>query len=264
MIGIFDSGLGGLTALKEIRKIMPDEDIVYFGDTGRVPYGTKSSDTIKKYSNQDMRFLMSHKIDAAVAACGTVSSTALDELHASFDIPIVGVVEGASERAAQLTKNGKVGVIGTTATVASRSYEKYIKKINPNIEVSAYACPLFVPLVENGVISRDDEVLKLVCRRYLEPIREQGIDTLILGCTHYPIIKDAIADALPGVALVNTGAEAALKLCRVMDYKPGESGKIGRTEYYVSDTVDGFAKTASVFLETEITEDVKKINIEEY
>ncbi len=261
MIGVFDSGLGGLTAVKEIRKLLPGEDIIYFGDTGRIPYGTKSPQTIKKYAMQDMRFLASHNIDAAVAACGTVSSTALDLLRASFDLPIIGVVEGASDAAIKETKNGRIAVIGTGATVASRSYEKYIKNIAPGVEIKAVACPLFVSLVESGFIGRDDQVLRLVCERYLSEIREWGADTLILGCTHYPIIEGAIADALPGVKLINTGREAARRLCGIV----GEGGKeSGKVSYYVSDDPESFEKTASLFLDTEIGGSVEKINIEEY
>lgn len=258
MIAIFDSGLGGLTALKEIRAAYPAEDLVYFGDTGRVPYGTRSRDTIIKYAKQDMRFLMTHCPDAVVIACGTVSSTALDILRAEFPLPVIGVVEGAAKRAVSLTKSGRIGVIGTPATIRSASYERAIHALNPNAHVISTACPLFVPLVENGFSTRGDPIARLTCERYLAPIREARVDTLILGCTHYPLLAWAIAEVLPDVALISSGAEAAKMLTL-----EGRSGS-GSVRYYVSDDPSGFEANASVFLAHELEQPVEKIDIETY
>ena len=184
MIGIFDSGLGGLTAYREVRRLLPDEDIVYFGDTGRVPYGTRSKETITKYALQDMRFLMTRQLDAVLVACGTVTSTAIDVLRASWDIPIIGVIDGAAVTAVRLTKNKKIGVVATSATITSHSFKKKLAGLDPELEITERACPLFVPLVESGFISEDDEVTRLVAERYLADIKADGCDTMILGCTH--------------------------------------------------------------------------------
>ena len=184
MIGIFDSGMGGLTAVKEIFALMPDAGLIFFGDTGRVPYGTRSRETIINYALQDARFLASKNVDAILVACGTVSSTAMPRLKETLDIPILGVVEATSEAAVRATKNGKIGIIGTPATINSGSYANYIAQIDPNVETFCTACPLFVPLVEEGFSSADCEITRLTVEHYLAPLREKGIDTLILGCTH--------------------------------------------------------------------------------
>ncbi|MBR6514455.1 MAG: glutamate racemase [Clostridia bacterium] len=260
MIGVFDSGMGGLTAIKQIVKMMPQEDIIYFGDTGRVPYGTRSKDTIIKYSRQDVRFLLSKGVDAILIACGTVSANAIDILRSEFNVPIFGVVEAAAEKACELTGNGKVGIIGTNATVKSGAYVKHINAIRPDIETVSTPCPLFVPLVENGFTDAEDEITRLCAKRYLEDIKSFGADTLILGCTHYPIIAPVISKVLPGVDLVNTGAEAAKKLFESISPRGGS----GRIEYYVSDDVDSFKSAASTFLEMPVGDNVFKVDIEKY
>ncbi|MBQ7500644.1 MAG: glutamate racemase [Clostridia bacterium] len=263
MIGIFDSGLGGLTALKEARELYPGESIIYLGDTGRVPYGTRSKETIIRYSKQDVRFLLTKNVDAILVACGTVSTNALEELQKEFDIPIIGVVEPACRQAVSLTVNGKVAITGTSATVKSGAFENKIKALGiengKNIETLSIACPLFVPLVENGFIERDNEITKKTVEHYLAPVREFGADTLILGCTHFPIIADIIADYLPGVRLVNTGKEAA----KALGAYAGDNG--GRSiKYYVSDDTSGFASTASLFLGYDVTDSAERIDIEKY
>lgn len=264
LIGIFDSGLGGLSALSEVRRLLPDEDITYFGDTGRVPYGSRSRETIIKYALQDMRFLMTKHIDAVLVACGTVSSTAIDILREKYPLlPIIGVVDSAARVAARTTRNKRVGIIATTATIASRSFERELHALDPELELYPVACPLFVPLVENGFISPDDEVTLLVAKRYLEPIHESGADTLILGCTHYPIISRTIAKVLPGVNIVSSSKAAAEELAARLK-SMGRTGGSGRTEYYVSDEPVGFEKTASIFLETELCDRVTRIDIEKY
>lgn len=261
MIGVFDSGMGGLTSVKQIVKLMPDENIVYFGDTGRVPYGTKSKETIIKYALQDVRFLLSHNVKAILVACGTVSANALSVLRSEFKVPIFGVVKSAAERACKLTKNGKIAIIATNATIKSGAYEKAIAKIRPDIKTLSAACPLFVPLVENGFTSPDNEITRLTCEYYLRNIKESGADTLILGCTHYPIIAPVISKVLPDVMLVNAGAEAAAALSASISSSENESGKI---EYYVSDDIDSFRDAASVFLEDPVGDSVFKVDIEKF
>ncbi len=262
MIGIFDSGLGGLTALREIVRLLPGRDIVYFGDTGRVPYGTRSAETIVRYSLQDMRFLVSHGVDTVLAACGTVSSTALDTIRAQFDLPIIGVVEGAARAAVETSKNGKIGLIGTGATVSSGAFAREIAALRPDASLTAVACPLLVSLVENGYIADDNPVTELVLRDYLAPIRDAGADTLILGCTHFPIIAGAIARVLPGVTLINSGEEAAKLLAKqVPAAAPSETGYV---HYFVSDSVPDFARLASIFLGEPVEEQVTRIDIERY
>ena len=260
MIGVFDSGMGGLTAIKQIVKMMPQEDIIYFGDTGRVPYGTRSMNTIIKYSCQDVRFLLSKGVDAILIACGTVSANAIDVLRSEFNVPIFGVVEAAAEKACELTVNGKVGIIGTNATVKSGAYVNHINAIRPDIETVSTPCPLFVPLVENGFTDPEDEITRLCAERYLEDIKSFGADTLILGCTHYPIIAPVISKVLPDVNLVNTGAEEAKKLFETISPRRGS----GRVEYYVSDDVDSFKAAASTFLEMSVGDNVFKVDIEKF
>jgi len=262
-IGVFDSGIGGLTAVKEIRRILPQADLIYFGDTGRVPYGTRSVETIQKYAMQDARFLLSKGVDAILVACGTVSSIALELLCQSFDVPIIGVVEGAAQAAVKATKNERIGVIGTAATVNSGSFEKKLLNINPNLKIKAKACPLFVPIVENGLFG--SEISEVTCKHYLSEFAEFNVDTLILGCTHFPLLKEDISKYLPNVTLINTGKEAAKLL---YDTIPKEalqsfSGK-GSAEYYVSDDTKSFINSASIFLGESVSGHVSKIDIEKY
>jgi glutamate racemase len=260
MIGIFDSGLGGLTALREAVRLMPNEDFIYFGDTGRVPYGTRSRDTIIQYAKQAMRFFASHNVEAVLAACGTVSSVALDELKASFDLPIIGVVEGAAKSAIEKTKNKKIGIIGTSATVRSASFEKVLKGLSPDVQTMGVACPLFVPLVENGYVQSDDCVTLEVARRYLQPIKDFGADTLILGCAHFPIIAEVISRVLPSVTLINSGSEAAKQLLGLK----GDGVGGGSVRYYVSDSPENFSSVASIFLGEDFIGGVEKIEIQNY
>jgi glutamate racemase len=261
MIGIFDSGLGGLTAVKEMIKLSPSEELIYFGDTGRVPYGNRSSATITKYACQDAAFLMSKKVDAIVVACGTVSTTSISHLKETLPIPVIGVVEPSAEAAVQVTKNGRIAVIGTAATIRSGAFERAIKELSPECEVITQACPLFVPLVENGFVSDDCEITRLTAEHYLGKIRESGADTLILGCTHYPIIAGVISRVLPSVTLINSGAEAAKKALDILGKR--ESGN-GSVSYYVSDDPTMFVTGASLFLGKEVSGTVEKININEY
>lgn len=265
MIAVFDSGLGGLTAVKELRAILPRENMVYFGDTARVPYGTRTPEIITSYAMQDIRFLLNFEPKAILAACGTVSSTAIDALRANFDLPILGVVEATARAAAVATRCGKVGIIGTATTIASGAYSRVLAEIDANIRITEVACPLFVPLVENGFTDPDDPITRMTCERYLAPIRDAGCDTLILGCTHYPIIAHHIAACLPGVRLINSGEQSALALRALL----AERGLLnddgdGSVDYYVSDNTAGFASGAALFLGEAVDTAVHRVDITKY
>ena len=266
-IGVFDSGMGGLTAVRRLHALMPKENIIYFGDTSRVPYGTRGRDTIVKYARQDVAFLRQFDLKAIVIACNTVSSVALDLLTEENNIPIIGTVEPACRRAMTMTQNGRVGVIGTAATIASGSYRKEIERLAPKTEVFEQACPLFVPLVENAFVSPDDPIPRLTAERYLTPIREAGVDTLILGCTHYPIISETIRRVMgENVTLISSGREAA-KSCRTVLEENGLlcDGKTdGTQQYFVSDDTESFYKVAELFLGQSVESCVECIDIERY
>ena len=264
-IGVFDSGLGGLTAVKEIMHELPNESIVYFGDTGRVPYGSRSRETIIKYSKSDMNFLLEKDVKIIVVACGTVSSVALPVLKDTVPIRLIGVVEAASMAAISATKNKKIGIIGTKGTIKSGAYERFISSANPEIETFSKACPLFVPLVENGHF--DTMVAELVTEEYLTAIKESGVDTLILGCTHYPLLKNTIARFMgENVTLIDAGAEVARLLKRTLEAENLLSEKPFGEQYkfYVSDDIDGFENLGGMFLEQTICGKVEKIDIEKY
>ncbi len=265
-IGVFDSGLGGLSAVKEMLKAMPNENIVYFGDTGRVPYGNRSKDTIRRYAIQDANFLLTHNVKMVIAACGTVSSVAPD-LEDVLKVPYTGVVLPTCYTALKVTKNGKIGVIGTSATINSHSYKARIEQKNPDIEVFEQDCPLFVPLVENGFIDRNDMVVKLIVERYMKGLKDAGVDTVILGCTHYPILKDAIADFMgESVTLIDSGKETALYTKKVLEEKGlvNTDNSEKSAQFFVSDTPDNFEKIASLFLSKDMNNCAKRINIEKY
>ena len=212
-IGVFDSGRGGLTTVKELRRLLPQENLIYFGDTGRVPYGTRSRETIRQYAMQDIAFLKRHDVKLIIIACGTVSSQLTPEMSEKIGVPHSGVVLPAAQAACAATATGRVGVIGTTATVRSGAYGRAIRSINPGVHVFGNACPLFVPLVENGFIQPDNEVTAKVAELYLQPIQQAEVDTLILGCTHYPILYETINRVLGyRVTLVDAGKEVARSL----------------------------------------------------
>ena len=249
-IGVFDSGLGGLTAVRELRQLLPSENIIYFGDTARVPYGGRSAEILLKYARQDVRFLRSHDIKAILVACGTVSTTALPQLRQESDIPILGVVEPACRRAAAVTRNRRVGLIATAASVRSGAYQRILQELDPDVAVTARACPLFVPLVENGRFRRGDVVIETVAREYLEPLRREGLDTLILGCTHYPLLKTMIGEFMGrDVVLIDPAKTAAHRLEQMLAER-GLRGDhpTGQAHFFVSDVPDSFAQTADLFL----------------
>ena len=262
-IGVFDSGLGGLTSVRELQRVLPKESIVYFGDTGRVPYGSRSDKTILKYTQSDIRFLRSFDIKLIIVACGTASTVALPHIHS--DVPLLGVVEPAVKRAANVTQNGKIGVIGTQGTISSKKYETYIRQINRDLQVFSAACPLFVPLVENGWLTGD--ITRLTAEAYLKPLQKANIDTLILGCTHYPLLRRIISEVMgPDVTLVDPGAETALfekKQLRAAG-KLAESPQPNQYRYYVSDSVRNFSEIAGIFLHKDISSLIQQVNIEQY
>jgi len=265
-IGVFDSGLGGLTAVRELSRLLPGEDIIYFGDTGRVPYGSRSREILIKYARQDVAFLRTFDLKAIVIACGTVSTTALDTLAAENAIPIIGVVEPAARQAARLSASGRIGLIGTQATIRSGAYERCLRALRPDAEVVARACPLFVPLVENGRTRPGDVVVETVAAEYLADIRAAGVDTLVLGCTHYPLLTGVIGAYMgPGVKLINSGgagAQAAADYLRAHDALAVRAR--GAHRYYVSDTTDGFSALASAFLEEDVSGEVSQVDISQY
>lgn len=264
-IGVFDSGLGGLTAVREIRSILPFENIIYFGDTSRVPYGGRSRDILLKYARQDVRFLRSFDIKALLVACGTVSSNVLPVLEQESAVPILGVVEPACRRALEVTRSGRIGVIATAASVRSACYERTLAEMDGGASVFTRACPLFVPLVENGRCRVGDSVIETVAREYLEPLKEEGIDTLILGCTHYPLLEDVIAQVMgPEVTLVDSGAQAARQLRDSLE-KSGalRSSGEGSITLYASDINCDFGTLAPQFLREPVPS-VLEVDIDKY
>ena len=260
-IGVFDSGLGGLTAVRRLHALMPQENIIYFGDTGRVPYGTRGRDIITKYARQDVAFLRQFDLKSIIIACNTVSAIALDLLSEENDIPIIGTVEPACRRAMTMTKNGRVGVIGTAATMRSGAYEKYLHKKDGTLRLFTQACPLFVPLVENGRVHRGDVVIETVVKEYLTPLKDAGVDTLILGCTHYPLLEEVIGDFMgPDVTLIDSGAEAANLASTQFDPNEGT----GTTQYFVSDDPQGFDQLAELFLQEKVDVGAELVDISRY
>ncbi|MFA9377081.1 MAG: glutamate racemase [Lachnotalea sp.] len=264
-IGVFDSGVGGLTVAREIMRQMPNERIIYFGDTARVPYGGKSQTIIIKYSRQIVRFLKTKKVKAIVVACNTASAYALDTLEAEIDIPIIGVVKPGAKVAAESTRNGIIGVTGTEGTINSGIYSEFLHIRNKDLTVIGKACPLFVPLVEEGWIK--DSITEEVAYRYLSELKESGIDTLILGCTHYPLIRSTVRKVIgEGVTLVNPAYETARELKVLLEkyhlLNRTENDGMGH-EFYVSDAPDKFKQFANSILPYEI-ETTKLINIDEF
>jgi glutamate racemase len=244
-IGIFDSGVGGLTVQRALLEALPGADTIYLGDTARVPYGTKSSATVTAYSLRNARVLFDRGIDLLVVACNTASAVALPALRAALPVPVLGVVEPGARAAARSSATGRIGVIGTTGTIGSGAYQAAIQALRPDAVVVARACPLFVPLAEEGWTDPGDEVVSGVVRRYLEPLRAERIDTLVLGCTHYPLLKAAIAATLPGVALVDSAETVAAEVQALL---PGTTGRSASHQFLVTDTPEKFLAVAGRFL----------------
>lgn len=266
-IGVFDSGVGGLTVAREIMRQIPNEKIIYFGDTARVPYGSKSKETVTRFSRQIVRFLQTFDVKTIVVACNTASAYALDALEQETDIPVMGVVKPGAKTAAEVTRNGRIGVIATDATIGSQIYTKYIKELNRDVTIYEKACPLFVPLVEEGLW--EDPVTDEIAKRYLTELIDIDIDTLILGCTHYPLIRSTLGRIMgERVTLVNPAYETARELREMLEQKGllnTQSPHLGENQYqfYVSDSAEKFKRFANSIIKYGILS-AKTINIEEY
>lgn len=264
-IGVFDSGIGGLTVVKEIMEQLPGESIVYIGDTARVPYGTKSKETVTKFTFQCIRFLLTKNIKAVVIACNTASASSLLEAKAHFEIPIIGVVEPGAKSAAANTRTKRVGVIGTEGTVNSKAYEKEINKIDANIKIYAKPCPLFVPIVEEGWYN--SQVATIVAEEYLKELKEMNIDSLVMGCTHYPLLRETLSKVMgEGVSLINPARETAEEVKIVLRQKGLLREDLREKPYYryfVSDNPVKFKKVGEDFLKKDIKY-IERIDIEEF
>jgi glutamate racemase len=258
-IGVFDSGVGGLTVVKELIRALPGEDIVYFGDTARVPYGIKSKDTVIRFSIENILFLLKQDVKLICVACNTASSLALPAIKKHFRVPIVGVIAPGVKEAVYATRNKRIGIIGTRGTVKSRAYEIGIKQLDPRVSVTAVACPLFVPFVEEGWLS--GPVLLEVAKTYLKPLKSAGVDTVILGCTHYPLLKDAIRKVLgKEIRLIDSAKQVAMEVKEIL----ANSGMLnnssrGRQKFYVSDNPEWFSGLAKRFLGRPI-KDARRVN----
>ena len=263
-IGVFVSGLGGLTVVREIKRLLPNENIVYFGDTGRVPYGTRSNDIVRKYAREDEAFLLSQNVKMIIAACGTVSSVAYMTAK-ELPVPFLEVVTPAAKAACDATKNGRIGVIGTPVTVKSRSHARAILRILPDSLIVANSCPLFVPLVEEGWISADDSVTTCVAERYLAPLKEGEVDTLIMGCTHYPALRQTIAKVMgEEVTLIDPGTATAEMVKEHLEQNDMLNQGGGECKYFVSDRPDAFSKTAEILMGESIEKGVEQVDIFKY
>jgi len=259
-IGVFDSGVGGLTVAKELMRLLPHEKIVYFGDTARVPYGIKSADTVTKFSLENILFLLKKNVKLVVVACNTSSSLALPTIKKYFEIPLIGVIAPGAKQATFATRNKRVGVIATRATIRSSSYVKEIHRIDPTIKVFTVACPLFVPLVEEGWVNT--KITEQVARTYLAPLKKQKVDTLILGCTHYPLLKKVIANELgTSVRLIDSAYQVAQEVKHVL--REGDLFSMKRKpahEFYVTDEQALFRDVAQNFLGRPVRK-VKVVNV---
>ena len=264
-LGVIDSGVGGLTIIRELQRLLPGEDIIYFGDTARVPYGSRSRETVMKYAREDIAFLRKYKVKMIIAACGTVSSAVGQAKDFGGGVPFTGVVIPAVQAACAATRSGRIGVIGTAATIRSGAYGKAIRTIRQDAVIIGNACPLFVPLVENGITDKDDIVVKTMVSRYLEPIKRENVDTLILGCTHYPLLRDAIAEYMgEGVKLISSGAEAAKYTMNMlaMNNMLSSRSENGHVTYFTSDSKELFESNAHAFIGS-LNGSVEQISIDD-
>ena len=248
-IGVFDSGIGGLTVAKELIRALPSEDIIYLGDTARVPYGTKSGRTVVIYSHRNTEFLVSKGIKLLVVACNTASSVSIPSLREEFDIPVIGVIEPGARKAVSVCSTGKIGVIGTPSTINSSAYKKAIHSLNPDLDVYAKACPLFVPLADEGWVEGD--LVEQIVEQYLAEIKQSGIDTLVLGCTHYPLLKNTIQKVMgSNITLVDSAEETASEIKEVLtnEHLLNDSSSESNREFYLTDVSDTFISVAGRFL----------------
>jgi len=265
-IGVFDSGVGGLTVAREIMRHLPNENLVYFGDTARVPYGSKSKETIIRYSRQILRFLAAQEVKAVVIACNTASALALDVVREEIDIPIIGVIVPGARAAVYATENKKIGVVGTEATIRSKMYTKIMTDMDPDVAVIGKACPLFVPLVEEGFAKH--KVTEDVIDYYLASMKDIGLDTMILGCTHYPLLRSRIKAYMgEDISIVNPAYETAMDIKEILRSQDllneGQEDAVPSYEFYVSDAADKFKEFANSILPYDI-DTTRQVNIEEY
>lgn len=259
-IGVFDSGIGGLTVVKQLMKLLPREDIVYFGDTARVPYGIKSKETVIKFSIENILFLLKQDVKLICVACNTVSSVALPVIKNHFRVPIVGVLLPGAREAVYATRNKRVGVIGTRGTIKSGAYENEIRALDPAVRVVSRACPLFVPFVEEGWLS--GRTVRDVAQNYLKPLKQARVDTLILGCTHYPLLKLVIKEMMYGVALIDSAKQVSLEVKNILAENNllNTTGR-GRCKFYVSDNAEWFRDIAQRFMGRPLSSVVKVNNV---
>jgi len=258
-IGVFDSGVGGLTVAREIIRQLPNENIVYFGDTARVPYGIKSRETVVRFSIENILFLLKQDVKLICVACNTASSFALPVIKNNFRVPIIGVITPGVREAVYASQNKRIGVIGTKGTIKSRTYETEITQLDPKVKVTAVACPLFVPFVEEGWL--DGEVVLSVAKSYLLPLKEAKVDTVILGCTHYPLLKPVIQEILgPKVNLIDSAKQVAFEVKKILANEDMlNRTKGGRHRFYVSDNPEWFSSLAQRFMGRKIP-GVRKVN----
>ncbi len=250
-IGIFDSGMGGLTVVKEVIANLPNENIIYFGDTARVPYGPKSKETVIRFSIENILFLLRHNVKLIIVACNTASSVALADIEKNFKVPIMGVIEPGVKEAVRISRNKRIGIIGTKTTIKSRAYEHQIKKLNSKIKVFSQACPLFVPLVEEGWLKT--KITKEIVADYLLPLKNKNIDTIVLGCTHYPLLKPVIQEVFGlKVKLIDSARQVANEAKQILANQglltSAKANKQKNISFYVSDEPDNFAKQGEKFL----------------
>ena len=263
-IGIFDSGVGGLTAVQELHKILPGEDIIYFGDTGRVPYGSRSQQTLRTYAKQIISFLKKQDVKAIIVACGSIS-TNLAEERLSSDIPYVTVLDPAIRDALNKTQNKRVGIIATAATIRTGMFEKRLLNGNYDLRALGQACPLLVPIIENGLTDFNNQIARLTLEMYLRPVIDFGADTIIMGCTHYPLLAHIVSDMLQDkrISLVDAGACAARELKGLLEQKGLLAGrKTGKTTYYATDSIKSFTEVARLFLRQDIEKQSHYVELE--
>jgi len=257
-VGIFDSGMGGLTAAQELSKLMPGEHIIYLGDSFNFPYGEKNRDRIIEMSRKDLRFMLAKDVKAVFIACGTATSNALETLREESPVPVFGVVEAAVREALAATVNGRVGLLATTATIRAGTYEKLLSETAPDVTVVPKACPRFASMVEDGIFDREDERVWTAVREYLPPLKEAGVDTVLLGCTHYPLLADVISEYMgEKVRFISSGAAAARELCRYLRANGMASDKLAaKTEYYTTGSAAAFAEKANLMLQKDISSEL--------
>ena len=263
-IGIFDSGVGGLTIAKRIFGLLPEENVIYFGDTARYPYGPRSKEIVRKFSAQNINFLLSQKVKFIVVACNTASALALNDLEECHKIPMIGVIKPGASASVEATRNGRIGVIGTLGTISSGAYQKTIHAIDPQKKVYSVACPLFVALAEEGYINK--EATNLIALEYLKPLTKRKVDTLVLGCTHYPLLKKTISETMgKEVRLIDSAEETAVEVKRALTreglLRTGKRTPFRR--FFVSDVPDRFVEVGERFLKDKIAQ-VERIDIEKH